>query len=183
MDERAGAATLQGKPLTLIGKELRVGDAMPDCDLVDANGLPVKLSAFKGKPLIISSVLSLDTPVCDMQTRRFNDEATKLNKNLNIVSISMDLPPALKRWCGASGCSQIKTLSDHKDASFGRAFGTLIKEIRLLARIVLVVDSKGTIRYVEYVKEATQHPNYEKALQEVEKLISEKPQMASKGAS
>ena len=151
-----------GNPLTLAGRELKVGDKAPDFTAVDVNMKPVKLSDFKGNVIIISAVPSLDTPVCELQTKRFNEEASKLNAK--ILTVSMDLPFAQARWCGAAGVTNVTTLSDHKDASFGAAYGVLIKELRLLARSVFVVDRKGELRYVELVKEITHEPDYDAAL-------------------
>jgi thiol peroxidase len=164
MLERPGAVTFQGNPLTLLGKEVKTGDKAPAFQALD-NGLsPVSLDAYQGKVVIISSVPSLDTPVCDLETRRFNEEAANLGKDVVILTISMDLPFAQARWCGAAGVKNLTTLSDHKDAGFGTAYGLLIKELRLLARAVLVVDRKGDVRYVELVKEVTHEPDYDAAL-------------------
>ncbi len=168
MSERAGAITFQGNPLTLLGSAVKVGDKAPDFHVLD-NGLsPVSLASYLGKVIIISSVPSLDTPVCDLETRRFNDEAAKLGKDVVVLTVSMDLPFAQSRWCGAAGVSNVITLSDHKDASFGQAYGVLIKELRLLARAVFVVDRTGSIRYVELVKEITHEPDYDAALKAAE---------------
>jgi thioredoxin-dependent peroxiredoxin len=164
MLERPGAVTFQGNPLTLLGKEVKAGDKAPAFQALD-NGLsPVGLDAYQGKVVIISSVPSLDTPVCDLETRRFNEEAANLGKDVVILTVSMDLPFAQARWCGAAGVKNLTTLSDHKDAGFGSAYGLLIKELRLLARAVLVVDRKGDVRYVELVKEVTHEPDYDAAL-------------------
>lgn len=164
MLERPGAVTFQGNPLTLLGKEVKAGDKAPDFQTLD-NGLsPASLANYQGKVLIISSVPSLDTPVCDIETRRFNEEAVGLGKDVVVLTVSMDLPFAQARWCGAAGVTNVTTLSDHKDASFGAAYGILIKELRLLARAVFVVDRKGDIRYVELVKEITHEPDYDAAL-------------------
>jgi thiol peroxidase len=164
MSERPGAVTIQGNPLTLLGKAVKAGDKAPDFQTLD-NGLsPVNLANYQGKVVIISSVPSLDTPVCDLETRRFNEEAAKLGKDVVILTISMDLPFAQKRWCGTAGVTHVTTLSDHKDASFGLAYGVLIKELRLLARAVFVVDRQGGIRHVELVKEITSEPDYDAAL-------------------
>jgi thiol peroxidase len=171
MDERKGMITMKGNPLTLAGKALKVGDRAPDFGVLDNNLSPVSLGAYKGKVCIISAVPSLDTPVCDIETRRFNQEAANLSQDIVILTVSMDLPFAQKRWCGAAGVDKVITLSDHKDASFGAAYGVLIKELRLLARAVFVVDRKGVIQYIEVVKELTQEPNYEAALQAARKLI------------
>ena len=164
MSERAGIVTMKGNPITLIGTELKVGDQAPDFVAIDNNMNPVGLDSFRGKVCIISSVPSLDTPVCDMETRRFNDEASRLGDNAVVLTISMDLPFAQKRWCGAAGVDRVQTLSDHRDASFGQAYGVLIRELRLLARAVFVVDQQGTIRYQELVKEIVDEPDYESVL-------------------
>ncbi len=161
--ERAGAAKFKGNPLTLIGPEIRSGAKAPSFTVTGQDLSPVTLEAFRGKPLIISVVPSIDTPVCDMQTRRFNEEAAKLN-GFEVLTISMDLPFAQKRWCGAAGIDRVKLLSDYKDRSFGAAWGTLIKELGLLSRAVFVVDASGTVRHAEYVPEVTTHPNYDAAL-------------------
>jgi len=171
MQERKGVVTIHGNPLTLVGNPVKEGDKAPDFTVLDNDLNPVNLSAYKGKVCIISSVPSLDTPVCDMETRRFNTEAGKLSDDVVILTVSMDLPFAQKRWCGAAGVTKVKTLSDHRDASFGNAYGVLIKELRLLARAVFVVDRKGTVRYVELVKEVATEPNYDSALQAVKKLV------------
>jgi len=164
MSERPGAVTFQGNPLTLLGEEVKAGDKAPDFQALD-NGLsPVSLPKYQGKVLIISSVPSLDTPVCDLETRRFNEEAAGLGTDVVILTVSMDLPFAQARWCGAAGVTNVTTLSDHRDASFGTAYGVLIKELRLLARAVFVIDRKGDIRYVELVKEITHEPDYDAAL-------------------
>ncbi len=170
MNERTGVVTMQGNPLTLIGKELKVGDAAPDFDVVDNDLKPFKLSSLKGKVVVISAVPSLDTSVCDTETRRFNKEADALGDNVKILTISMDLPFAQKRWCGAAGVNNVMTLSDYQSASFGTAFGILIKGLHLLARVIFVVDTKGVIRYIQYVKEATHEPNYDEVLAAVKKL-------------
>jgi len=170
MIERAGIITMKGNPLTLIGKELKVGDIAPDFEVLDNDLALVKFSSIRGKVYVVSSVPSLDTPVCDMETRRFNEEAGKLGADIRILTISMDLPFAQKRWCGAAGVDKVITLSDHRDASFGTAYGALIKELRLLARIVFVVDGKGVIRYIQVVKEQTEEPDYDAVLEEVNAL-------------
>jgi len=161
--ERAGATTLKGNPLTLIGPELRAGDAAPDFHVVDTGLKPVTLKDTGSQVRIISVIPSLDTPVCDAQTKRFNEEAAKLS-NVNIITVSMDLPFAQKRWCGAFGVDNVKMLSDHTDGSFGSSYGTLIKELRIESRAIFVVDPENKIRYAEYVKEVADHPNYEAAL-------------------
>ena len=167
--ERAGAVTFKGNPLTLIGPEIKVGAKAPEFQVLAQDLSSVTLSSVNGKTVLISVTPSLDTPVCDQQARRFNQEAAKL-PSIAILNISMDLPFAQKRWCGAAGVDKVKVLSDHKDASFGRAYGTLIKELRLLARSIFIVDGSGTVRYVEYVPEVTSHPNYDAALTAVRQL-------------
>ena len=171
MVERPGVVTMKGNPLTLSGTELRVGDQAPDFVALDNDLNPVSLHSFRGKVCIISSVPSLDTPVCDMETRRFNDEASRLGDEVVVITVSMDLPFAQKRWCGAAGVERIQTLSDHREGSFGQAYGVLIKELRLLARAVFVVDQQGIIRYLELVKEIASEPNYESVLGAVKDLI------------
>ncbi len=171
MAERSGVITFQGNPLTLVGNEVKVGDRAPDFEVLDNGLTPVTLATYKGKALVISSVPSLDTPVCDMETRRFNAEAGKLGSDVVILTVSMDLPFAQKRWCGAAGVDHVVTVSDHRNASFGEAYGTLIKELRLLTRAVFVVDKTGVVRYVETVKEITQEPDYEAALKAVAECL------------
>ena len=168
--ERPGATTLKGNPLTLIGPELKAGDKAPDFTAVDNSLQPVDLAKTGNKVRVFSVVPSLDTPVCDAQTKRFNDEAAKLT-SVDIYTVSADLPFAQKRWCGAFGIDNIKMLSDHKDASFGSAYGTLIKELRIESRAIFVVDKENVIRHAEYVKEVADHPNYEAALSAVKSLI------------
>ncbi len=161
--ERQAATTLRGNPFTLIGPELKTGDPAPDFSLVDNSLKTVTLKDTGNHVRIFSVVPSLDTPVCDAQTKRFNEEAAKL-PNVDIITVSMDLPFAQKRWCGAFGVDKVKMLSDHRDASFGTNYGTLIKELRIESRAIFVVDPNNKIRYVEYVKEVADFPNYEAAL-------------------
>ena len=167
--ERAGAVTLKGKPRTLEGPELKPGDPAPDFTCVDNTMQEVRLADTAGKVRIFSVVPSLDTPVCDMQTKRFNDEIPKL-ESIDIYTISMDLPFAQKRWCNTFGVDDVKMLSDHKDASFGRAYGTLLPDLRIECRAIFVLDRDGVIRYVEYVPEVTDHPNYDAALSVAKEL-------------
>ncbi len=171
MEERKAAVTLRGNPLTLVGNEIKAGANAPDVELLDNELKPVKISAFKGKVVVVSAVPSLDTPTCDMETRRFNTEAAKLGNNVVILTISTDLPFAQKRWCGAAGVDRVKTLSDHREAAFGQAYGVLIKELRLLARSIFVVDKNGVIQYVQHVKEVAQEPDYDAVIAAVKKLI------------
>ena len=171
MQERAGLVTMKGNPITLLGPDLKVGDNAPDFVAINNDLSPVSFDSFRGKVCILSSVPSLDTPVCDMETRRFNDEAGRLGGKVEILTISMDLPFAQKRWCGAAGVDRVQTLSDHRDAAFGQAYGVLIKELRLLARAVFVVDEEGVIKYTELVPEIVREPNYDSVLQAVKELV------------
>ena len=171
MQEALRTVTLQGNPLTLVGKEIRVGEPAPDFAVLDNDLNPVDLASFRGRVCIISSVPSLDTPVCDTETRRFNEEAAKLGDDVVVLTISTDLPFAQKRWCGAAGVSRVQTLSDHRDVSFGTAYGVLIQELRLLARAIFVVDREGTVRYTELVTEIADEPNYEEVLNAVKGLL------------
>lgn len=152
-----------GNPLTLSGPELKAGDKAPEFNAIDDALKPVTLASTGNGVRIFSVVPSLDTPVCDMQTKRFNDESGKLG-GITIYTVSMDLPFAQKRWCGAFGVDHVKMLSDHRDASFGQAYGTLINDLRILSRAIFVVDKNNTITYAEYVKEVSEHPNYDAAL-------------------
>jgi thiol peroxidase len=169
--ERTGATTLKGNALTLIGAELKAGDRAPEFDVVDTNLAPVSLSTTGHSVRIVSVVPSLDTPVCDAQTKRFNDELAKL-PGVEVLTVSMDLPFAQKRWCGAFGVDRVKMLSDHKSGSFGTAYGTLIKELRIQSRAIFVLDKSNVIRHVEYVKEVTDHPDYQAALQAARALTA-----------
>jgi len=161
--ERAAATTLRGNPFTLVGPELKPGDAAPDFTAIDGSLKPVKLGDTGHKTRIFSVVPSLDTPVCDAQTKRFNEEAAKLN-DVDIYTISMDLPFAQKRFCNSFAVDNVKMLSDHRDASFGEAYGTLIKELRILSRAIFVVGPDNKVKYVEYVPEVGDFPNYDSAL-------------------
>ena len=161
--ERAAATTMKGNPLTLIGPQLQPGDHAPDFNVVDGSLSTVNLEKTGRNVRIISVIPSLDTPVCDLQTKRFNEEAAKLS-GVDILTISMDLPFAQKRWCGAFGVDRVKMLSDHRSASFGEAYGTLIKDLRIESRAIFVLDQDNIIRYVEYVKEVADHPDYDAAL-------------------
>jgi thioredoxin-dependent peroxiredoxin len=154
---------MRGNPLTLVGPELKVGDPAPDFNLVDGSLKPVSLKDTGDHVRIISVVPSLDTPVCDAQTKRFNEEAASL-QGVDIITVSMDLPFAQKRWCGAFGVDKVKMLSDHKEGSFGSNYGTLIKDLRIESRAIFVIDGKNKIRHAEYVKEIADFPNYEAAL-------------------
>ena len=164
--------TLQGRAMTLVGEEIKVGMQAPDFKVVNNDMLPVKFSrTYKGKITIISAVPSLDTPVCDLETRRFNKEAESLGPEINVLTISMDLPFAQKRWCGAAGVKAVHTYSDHQKADFGKAYGVLIKELRLLARAVFIVDKDGIVKYVQLVPEVSKEPNYDEVLIALKALI------------
>ncbi len=169
MKERKGVVTLGGKPVTLLGTEIKVGQKAPSFKMVAIDGKDVELSQSQGKIRLLSVVHSLDTSVCDLQTQRFEHEAGKL-KNVVIYTISMDLPFAQKRYCGAHDIKNLQTLSDHRDASFGLAYGVLIKDLRLHSRAIFVIDAEGVVRYVEYVKEVGQPPDYDKALEALKGL-------------
>ena len=153
MEERKGLVSMNGKPLILIGTELKVGDLMPDCTVLNKNLEPVKLSSFRGKVCIISSMPSLDTSVCDIMTRKFNQEVVSLGKDVVALAISMDLPFAQNRWCISADAKNINVFSDHRDTSFGRAFGVLIKDLRFLARAGFMTAREGIIRYMQLVYE------------------------------
>jgi len=168
--ERKSAVTFKGNPLTLVGPELKAGDKAPDFTVLAMDLSPVTLNNSRGKVRLISVVPSLDTPVCDQQTRRFNEEAAKLPGNVVVLTVSADLPFAQARFCGAAKVDRVQVLSDHRDVSFGQAYGVLIKELRLLSRSVFVVDSSDKVRYVEVVKEVTNHPDYDAALKAVKSL-------------
>jgi thiol peroxidase len=171
MKEHRGAVTMRGNPLTLVGTELKIGDRAPDVEVLDNDLNPVKLSSYRGKICVISTVPSLDTPVCDMETRKFNQEADKLDPDVAILTVSTDLPFAQKRWCGAAGIDKVVTLSDHREAALGEAYGVLIKELRLLARAVFVVDKEGSLRYVQLVKEIAEEPDYDSVIAAVKELV------------
>ena len=170
MKEKTGVITMKGGPLTLVGDQLAVGDRAPDFEVLGNDMSKVKLSDFQGKDLIICSVPSLDTPVCDIETRRFNDEAVRLGPDVVVLTISMDLPFAQKRWCGNAGIEKVITLSDHFSGSFGTAYGVMIKELRLLARAVYIVGKDGFIKYIQIVKEVTDEPDYGEVLKVIESI-------------
>ena len=169
--EQKGVITFKGNPMTLVGNEVKVGQKAPDFKLTANDLSEVTLKSSAGKVRVISVVPSLDTPVCDLQTKRFNDEASKLGDKAAIITVSLDLPFAQKRWCGAASATKVQLLSDYKDHSFGFAYGTRIKELGLLTRAVFVIDSNDQVQYVEYVKEVTAHPNYDAAIAVATKLI------------
>jgi len=162
--------TLRGNPFTLIGPELKVGGKAPDFEAVDGALQPVTLASTGHAVRVFSVVPSLDTPVCDAQTKRFNEEAANM-PGVEVYTFSMDLPFAQKRWCGAYGIDKVKMVSDHREGSFGQAYGTLIKELRILSRAIFVLDRDNTIRHVEYVKEMSEHPNYDTVMAAVKALV------------
>lgn len=164
-------ATFKGNPLTLAGNTVKVGDKAPDFTLNKDLVTEVSLKDYAGKIKLISVVPSLDTGVCDAQTRRFNEEAVKLGDQVVVLTVSVDLPFAQARWCGAAGIENVVTLSDYKKHSFGQAYGVLIEEFHLLMRSIFVIDANDTVQYVEYLSEMTDHPNYEAAVEAVRKLI------------
>ena len=160
MNERTGIITFKGNPFTLLGSELKVGAKAPDFTVVDNSLAPVTLATYSGKIKVISAVPSLDTPVCDTETRRFNQEAAGLPENVVVLTVSLDLPFAQKRWCGAAGIDRVTTLSDYQERSFAAAYGIMIKELKLLARAVFIIDANDTIRYIQIVPEVTSEPDY-----------------------
>ncbi len=166
MKEVQGVITFKGNPLTLIGDMPKVGDIAPDFVAYDTNLNPVKLSDFKGKKVIISAVPSIDTPVCDIETKKFNDHAKNLD-NTVILTISMDLPFAQKRWCGVTGADKVVMLSDYKERDFANKYGVYIKELGLLARVIFVLDENHKIKYIQVVNEVSSEPNYEEVLKSI----------------
>lgn len=169
MEKHQGVITFGGNPLTLVGSIVKVGDTAKDFTVLANDLKPHKLSDYNGKVRILSIVPSIDTGVCASQTRHFNVDAAKL-ENVVILTISCDLPFALGRFCGAEGIDKVITLSDHKDTDFGLKYGFLIDELRLLSRGIVIIDKDGIVKYVEYVKEVTTHPNYDKALEVAKSL-------------
>ncbi|MGE5663681.1 MAG: thiol peroxidase [Deltaproteobacteria bacterium] len=171
MQERTGVITFKGKPMTLIGPDVKAGDKAPDFRAVDNGLAPVTLADFRGKVKIISAVPSLDTPTCDMETRRFNQEAASLPGDVVVLTVSLDLPFAQKRWCAAAGIDKVKTLSDYQDRSFAAAYGVLIKELKLLSRSIFVVDKADTVRYVQHVGEVSREPDYAPVIAAAKSLL------------
>ena len=169
MQERQ-VTKMGGNDITLVGPSLKVGEKAPDFTALDTDLLPKTLQDYEGKIRLISVVPSLDTGVCDMQTRKFNELATDLSNDVVVLTVSMDLPFAQKRWCGAAGVDRVETLSDHRWADFGEKFGVLIKELRLLNRSIFIVDKEGAIRYVELVEENHNHPDYDSAIEALKKV-------------
>ncbi len=169
--DRTGAITMRGNPLTLTGEALALGQKAPDFKLLSNDLSQVTLADFKGKIKLIAAVPSLDTPVCDTEIKRFNDEAAKISKDVVIIFVSMDLPFAQKRFCGEFNIKKVKTLSDHREASFGLGYGVLIKELRLLARSIFILDKNDVVSYAQLVKELSSPPDYDAALAALKKTI------------
>jgi len=169
--ERTGVVTFKGNPLTLLGTEQKAGNRAPDFTVTGRDLKPVSLRDFEGSAKLISVTPSLDTPVCDRQARRFNEAAARLPDGISIMNISMDLPFAINRFCTAAGIERIKTFSDHRDASFGMNYGVLVKELRLLARAIFLIDAGNTIRHMEIVPEMTGDVNFGKSLEAANKLL------------
>jgi thiol peroxidase len=170
-EEKSGMITFKGNPMTLLGPDVKPGDPAPDFRVVNTDLQPVSLADSKGKVRLITVVPSLDTGVCDTMTRKFNERAAGLPDDVVVYTVSMDLPFAQKRWCGNAGIEKVKTLSDYQERSFGLDYGVLIKELKLLARSVFVIDGDGKVAYREIVKEVTDEPDYESALAAVKKLL------------
>ncbi len=168
---RKNAITLRGNAVSLVGPELKVGDNAPEFTVYEALDKPLTLSDLGDKIKIFNVIISVDTPVCDKQTRKFNEEAAELGDGVEIVTVSVDLPFALSRYCGAAGIDKIKSASDYKDLSFGPAYGVLIDEFKLLCRAIFVLDSNNVVKYVEYVSEVSEEPDYDSALEVAKSLI------------
>jgi thiol peroxidase len=172
MTERPGIITMDGKPLTLVGDEIKAGMPAPDCELQDKDLNRVKLASFCRNQIVITVALpSLDTPVCEIEAKRFSDAASLFYPQVQLLVISMDLPFAQRRWCGSEGLAKLKTLSDHAGAEFGQAYGILIKDLRLLARAVFIIDGHGIVQYVQLVKELTHEPDYDEVMRALKKVL------------
>jgi thiol peroxidase len=167
--ERKGAVTFKGAPLTLLGAEIKKGDAVPGFKVLGTDLSETEAQGFPGAIKLFASVPSLDTPVCDLEIKRFNEEAVKLSKEISLNFVSMDLPFALKRFCQAHSIKEVKTFSDHRDADFGLKFGVLIKELRLLSRAIFILRD-GKVEYAQYVKELSDHPDYDAALRALKNM-------------
>lgn len=170
--ERKNVVTMKGAPLTLMGAEVKVGQKALDFRVLSPDMSEAALGSFKGKIKLVASVPSLDTPVCDLEIKHFNEEASAMSQDVNVIFVSMDLPFAQKRFCQTFNIDKVKTFSDHRDASFGINYGVLIKETRLLARAIFIVDKEDKIRYVEYVKDLSSQPDYDAALLALKKVVS-----------
>ena len=171
MGTTQATVTFLGNPLTLVGSVPSVGKPAPEATVLDGGLKPVRLSDYRGKTVVLVTVPSLDTPVCDTETRRFNREAASLGEGVVVLVASMDLPFAQTRWCGAAGVGRVVTLSDHKEGALGNAYGVLIRELRLLARSVFVIGADGVLRYAQIVREVTQEPDYEAVLKAVKAAL------------
>lgn len=169
-EERNNIVTFKGNPATLLGPDIKVGDTAPEFRVVDNALQAVTLASNLGKVQLITVVPSIDTPVCDTMTRKFNEKAAQLPENVIVLTISVDLPFAQKRWCANAGIEKIRTVSDYQDRSFGLNYGLLLKELKLLARAVYVIDKEGKVTYREIVKEVTAEPDYDAALAATTKL-------------
>ncbi len=170
MEERHGAATFQSNPLTLMGQELKPGVMAPDFEAIDMNMAPVRLKAFSGRVRVILSVPSLDTEICHTECTRFNELSKKVPADTSILTVSMDLPFALERWCLSTHSHELKLLSDHRKGEFGMAYGVLIKELRLLSRAVFLVDQEGILTHTHYIKEMSEQPDYDLVMRQVREL-------------
>ncbi|MBI2425782.1 MAG: thiol peroxidase [Candidatus Hydrogenedentes bacterium] len=171
MKERTGELTFKGNPMTLLGDKVTVGQKAPDFTLITNKLGRASLADSAGKVRLISVVPSLDTGICDQQTRKFNEAASSLGEGVAILTVSADLPFAQGRWCGAAGVDRVETLSDHFDMNFGNAYGTHVKELRLDSRAVFVVDASGTVTYAQYCGEIAEHPDYDSALAAVKSAL------------
>jgi thioredoxin-dependent peroxiredoxin len=170
--KRVGDVTMDGRPFTVIGERLSVGDEAPDFRIQRSSDFRhVSNADYAGRIRLISTVPSLDTAICDAQTRRFNQVATELGENVTVLTVSADLPVTQRRWCGAAGVDRVDVLTDHFDMNFGEAYGTYVEELRIEQRAVFVVDADNKVRYAEYVPEIGQHPDYEAAITAVKNLI------------
>ena len=170
MNERTGIVFSQGKELTLLGNEIKVGDVAPDFETVGLDMKPVTLSSLKGKVVVLSTVPSLDTQICDIETKRFNTEAKK-KKDVVFLTTSMDLPTAQKRWATEAGAEDIRLASDHRAASMGLAYGVLLKDLRLLARAVFIIGKDGKVKYIQYVKELGTEPDYDEVMAALKEIV------------
>ncbi len=173
MTQTRQGVTLEGEEVTLVGSGPEVGQPAPDFMAVDENLDTVPFSSLGDKIFVLSSVVSLDTPVCEKETRKFNEKAVEFGDDVEVITLSMDLPFAQERWCGAEGVENVTTLSDYRDASFGLAYGVLMKDLRLLARAIFVVDRDRTLRYRQIVPEVTDEPDYEPVLECLRDLTQE----------
>ncbi len=167
---RSGAVTFKGNPLTLAGNEVKVGQSAPDFKLHYFEGglKELKLADVKGKPTLLSVVPSLDTPVCALQTKTFNNKLGELGDKINAVTVSLDLPFAMNRFCGAESIKSMRVGSDYQDRNFGNAYGTLIEELKIMSRAIFVLDSSGKVVYAQYVPEVASEPDYDAALKALE---------------